>query len=219
MAKIYKLTDENGKTGVKFKKMLQWGVGVTHTAKGEGTRLCTADVIHAYENPLIAVFMNPIHRKSAASLLWEAEGEVVVRAGQTQCGVKTLTTLREIPMLEITLEQRVRFAILCALEVYKEEAFACWAQKWLSDEDRSAEAAESIWLSCIMRVVQASNIEAARWAAQAAAASFAAGTACASAKASSAWAAETAAEAALASNAWTGCNFNLFRLAEQAVIH
>ena len=219
MSKLYKLTDENGKTGVKFKNTLQWGVGVTHTAKGEGKKLCTDGVIHAYEDPLIAVFMNPIHRKFAASLLWEAEGEVVVRSGQTQCGVKTLTTVRKIPVPEITLEQRVRFAIFCALEVFKEKDFACWAQKWLSDEDRSAEAAESIWLSCIMRVVQASNIEAARWAAQAAAASFAAGTACASAKASSAWAAETAAEAALASNAWTGCNFNLFRLAEQAVIH
>jgi hypothetical protein len=43
----------------------------------------------------------------------------------------------------VTIEQRVKFAILCAKAVYKEEAFNLWADRWLSAEDRTKEAAES----------------------------------------------------------------------------
>jgi len=42
----------------------------------------------------------------------------------------------------VTIEQRVKFAILCAKAVYKEEAFNLWADRWLSAEDRILEAAE-----------------------------------------------------------------------------
>ncbi len=145
MTKLYKLTDENGKTRAGEANELQWGVSVTHTAQGEGIRLCTDDVIHAYEHPWIAVLLNPMHSKFQSPRLWEAEGEIVVRdadelkvptTGQLKCGVKTLTTVREIPVPAITLEQRVKFAILCALEVYQEEGFVRWAKQWLKGEDR-----------------------------------------------------------------------------------
>ena len=43
---------------------------------------------------------------------------------------------------QVTIEQRVKFAILCAKAVYKEEAFNVWADRWLSAEDRTLEAAE-----------------------------------------------------------------------------
>lgn len=43
----------------------------------------------------------------------------------------------------VTIEQRVKFAILCAKAVYKEEAFNLWADRWLSGEDRTLEAAQS----------------------------------------------------------------------------
>ena len=142
MTKLYKLTDEKGKTRAKGSE-LQWGEGVAHTAKGEGTKLCTNGVIHAYEHPLIAIVMCPIHAAFDEMRLWEAEGEIVAREGQLKCGVKTLTTVREIPVPEITLEQRVRFAIACAMEVCQEEYFVQWAQKWLSGEDRRKDRA---WL-------------------------------------------------------------------------
>lgn len=43
----------------------------------------------------------------------------------------------EIPVYEITTEQRVEFSIRAALLVYKETSFVSWAEKWLSGEDRS----------------------------------------------------------------------------------
>ena len=42
----------------------------------------------------------------------------------------------------VTIEQRVKFAILCAKAVYNEEAFNLWADRWLSGEDRSLESAQ-----------------------------------------------------------------------------
>ena len=142
MANLYKLTNENGMTRANTTTELQWGVGVTHTAKIEGVRLCSNQVIHAYEHLPIALLIGPGTIKANKPRLWAAEGEIVAREGQLKCGVKTLTTVCEIPLPTITLEQRAKFAILCALEVYKEEDFVCWARKWLSREDRSKSKAQ-----------------------------------------------------------------------------
>lgn len=164
MTKLYKLTDENGKTRTGAVNELQWGTAITHSAAGAGTQLCSDGVIHAYEHPLIAVLLNPIHAVLNAPRLWEAEGEIVAREGQFKCGVKTLTTVREIPLPDITLEQRVCFAILCALEVYKEESFVRWAKAWLSGEDRSEAKAEAMVDLAVAAETLPAN--AARWAAE-----------------------------------------------------
>jgi len=42
----------------------------------------------------------------------------------------------------VTTEQRVKFAILCAKAVYKDEAFNLWADRWLSGDDRTLQSAE-----------------------------------------------------------------------------
>lgn len=42
----------------------------------------------------------------------------------------------------VTIEQRVKFAILCAKAVYRDESFNLWADRWLSAEDRTLESAE-----------------------------------------------------------------------------
>ena len=55
-------------------------------------------------------------------------------------GCTRLKTIRILPTPEITTEQRVRFGILCALEVCTEPGFVSWARRWLSGEDRSAKA-------------------------------------------------------------------------------
>ena len=142
MAKLYKLTDNYGET----RGDTQWGPGVSHSGTGEGG-LCGPGWIHAYEHPLIAVLLNPIHADFKNPRLWEAEGEVVLRDGQIKCGCKTLTTIREIPLPEITTEMRVRFAILCAKEVCACRAWNAWADKWLSGEDRTRAAAKAarVW--------------------------------------------------------------------------
>jgi hypothetical protein len=139
MAKLYKLTDSYGKTC----NDTQWGPGVSHSGTGEG-ELCGPGWIHAYEHPLIAVLMSVIHANFKNPRLWEAEGEIARRDGQLKCGCKTLTTVREIPLPEITMEMRVRFAILCAKEVCASyRAWNAWADKWLSGEDRTQAAAKA----------------------------------------------------------------------------
>ena len=139
MIKLYKLTDSCGKT----RNDTQWGPGVSHSGTGEG-ELCGPGWIHAYEHPLIAVLLNPIHASFENPRLWEAEGEVVLREGQLECGCKTLTTVREIPLPKITTEMRVRFAILSAKSVCAAYlAWNAWADKWLSGKDRTQAAAEA----------------------------------------------------------------------------
>jgi hypothetical protein len=148
MSILYKLTDADGITSAGFSKergavqpQREWGPGVSHTGTGKGG-ICGPGYIHAYEHPLLAVFFNPIHACIDDPRLWEAEGEIALRDGQIQCGCVRLTTLREIPLPEVTLTQRVAFGILCArevytLEIYHNRAWTAWAEKWLSGEDRS----------------------------------------------------------------------------------
>jgi hypothetical protein len=192
MSKLFKLTDKDGQTWGGT----QWGPGVSHSGTGEG-ELCGWGWIHAYEHPLIAVLMNPIHAKFQTPRLWEAEGEIAIRDGQIKCGCKTLTVIREIPLPSITTEMRVRFAILCAKEVCADLPWNAWADKWLSGEDRSEAAAGAA--------------AAAAYAARAARAARAA-EAAAAAAARSAYAAEAAAAAARAA----GHGIDIFDIAEKA---
>ena len=135
--KAYKLTDENNRT----RNNTEWGENVTHEAMGNEKQLCTDGWIHFYEDPLVAMMMNPIHASFDNPHLWEAEAEGEVLREATKSGCKKLTTLKQIPLPEITLTQRVAFGILCALEVCADESFREWAKKWLSGKNRSACAA------------------------------------------------------------------------------
>jgi hypothetical protein len=184
MIKLYKLTDGDGQT----RGGTQWGPGVSHSGTGMG-ELCGPGWIHAYEHPLVAVLMNPIHANFRTPRLWEAEGEVGLRDGQFKCGCKTLTVIREIPLPSITTETRVRFAIMCAKEVCACPSWNAWADKWLSGEDRS-EAADAA------AAREADAARAAAWAAREAQAAAAAAYAAEAEAARAAYAAAEAAEAA-----------------------
>ena len=110
---LYKLTDEDGYTRRGKSNATKWGENVTHSATGAGG-LCTDGVVHAYEHPLTAAFMNLIHANIRNPVLWECAGEITHREGQIKCGCKTITTVRRVDFPVITTEQRVRVAILCA---------------------------------------------------------------------------------------------------------
>ena len=193
MATLYKLTRQDNTTSGGT--TLEWGAGVSHTATGPGTLLCSPDVIHAYTHPLLAVLLNPIHADYQNPKLWRCEGDVVADDHGLKVGVKTLTTIEEIPLPIVTAEQRVKFAILCAKQVCKDEKWNTWADKWLSGEDRTEAAAG--------RAAQAAG-RAAGWAVEAA-----------EVAAVAAEAAEAAAEAAVAAAA--RAPIDLIALAEQAV--
>jgi hypothetical protein len=208
--KLWKLTNADGRT---YGDTL-WGEGVKHVATGDPNQpLCSDGWIHAYEHPLIALFLNPIHGNFRDPVLWEASGEPGLRDGALKLGCHELTTVRRVEFAPLTIEQRVRFAIGCALVGNRAKRFAGWARKWLSNEDRSAEAAGAAgaWAAAD-----------AAWAAAAAARAAADGAA--EERAAAAWAeaaagaaAGAAAVEAAAAAAAAAAVFDLIKIAEWAI--
>ena len=230
MIKLYKLTYRDGQT----RNDTQWGPGVSHSGTGEGG-LCGPGWIHAYEHPLIAVLLNPIHADFKNPRLWEAEGEVGLRDGHLKCGCKALTTVREIPLPAVTTEMRVRFAIMCAKEVCADLSWNAWADRWLSGEDRTqaaaaaqaaaarAWAASAVWAAAVWAAEAAASAAyrsawaAAEAAARAAARAWAASAAYRSAEAAAVWAAEAAYRSARAAAEMdVGHRIDFFGIAEKA---
>ena len=158
---LYKITDANWET----KNRTKWGPGVTHTAPGSGA-LCTNGWLHAYLSPELATLLNPIHAAFKDPVLWEAEGEIGARDGQLKVGSAALTTVRTVEAPVFTMEQRVKFAILCAKAVYHDPDFVAWADAWLGGADRSYKAA--VWTEAEAAARAAEAVAAAEAAARAA---------------------------------------------------
>jgi alkylhydroperoxidase/carboxymuconolactone decarboxylase family protein YurZ len=205
---LYKLTDARGCT----RNNTHWGEGVTRVATGEG-ELCGPGWLHAYTHPLLAVLLNPIHANTKNPLLWEARGVVGKSDHGLKVGCTTLTTVRKIPLPEITTAQQIRFAILCVKTVCKNPSWNAWADRWLSGEDRSlaAIAAAEAKVNVEAQVVANAAWAAAR-AAEAAARAAARAAAWAADVAAAAWAAEAAARVAAEAT-----DIDLIALTEQAV--
>ena len=163
--KLYKITDKNDKTRAGYQNECQWGENVTHRAKGKGKNLCSEDFIHAYTDPLLAVFFNPLggNYDEKTMLLWEAEGRISAKEVD-KVGCRSLTTIKKIQKPEITTEQRVEIAIRLAVKVYKETSFIKWANSWLDTSDRTEAAARAA-----ARAAEAAGAAEAAWAAGAAA--------------------------------------------------
>ncbi len=190
----YKLTDANGCTYGGT----QWGEGATHKAQGAGSTLCTGDVIHVYDSPLKAVFMNPIQGKFnlVTAKLWKCRVRQVVADDGTKVGVKECTTIEEAPLPVLTIEQRVEVAIRIARLTSKDAAWNRWADRWLDGSDRSSKSAYAASAAAADAAYAANAASAAAAAAAAAdAAAYAAASAATdAAEAYSAAAAEAAGE-------------------------
>jgi len=201
MTQLCKLTDQDMKTHKGF----QWELGVPSPVLPPGGKLCSGSFYHYYSHPYLAVLLNPVHAnfENPRLFLIKAEGEIVSDKG-LKFGCKSMALLEEIPLPKITVTQKIAFAILCAKQVCKDEAWNAWADKWLSGEDRSEDAAwaadRKTW----------ARLEAAKSAAKSAAESRTA-----------TW---TAARAAAEAAAWTAAdvrthsgNLDLIALAVEAV--
>ncbi|TXH44754.1 MAG: hypothetical protein E6Q97_32260 [Desulfurellales bacterium] len=143
MTRLYKLTDAQGRTRAGEDNERTWAVGVTHKTAGTGTRLCSSDVIHAYEHPLIAVLMNPIHAmlNPWQIRLFLAEGEIVAR-DNFYLGVHSLKVVEELPVPKLLLGVRVQLAIWAAKHTCTDASWNQWADDWLNNLDRSEFSAE-----------------------------------------------------------------------------
>jgi hypothetical protein len=89
--------------------------------------------------------MNPVHADIENPILWEGKGEGEAKFEPLKCGFRKFTTLKKIPLPEVTDVQKVAFGILCAKEVYKDKdsSWNQWADKWLSGEDRTKSSADA----------------------------------------------------------------------------
>ena len=202
--KLYKLTNEKDQTYGGC----QWGEGVQHKTSGEGP-LCGSGWTHWYTHPLLAVLLNPIHRDLdlTKAHLWEGEGTVGAEDHGLKVGCADGKTIRRVDLPTITGQQRVRFGILCAREVYHEKNWIAWSEMWLSGGDRSAAAraaaaAEAARAAAWEAPAATEAARAAAWeaagAAEAAWAATEAARAAAWAATAAAWEAWAAAEAARA---------------------
>ncbi len=139
--KYYKLTNQFDQTYGGC----QWGKNITHTASGKG-ELCTKGWIHYYNDPLLAVFLNPIQAdyNLKKAHLWECKvkGKIKGDSG-LKFGATIVKTIKRIPLPKVTTEQRIKIGILCALKVYKKEYFVEWAKNWLSGKDRTETMAKA----------------------------------------------------------------------------
>ena len=137
--KCYKLTDKNDQTHGGC----HWGENVTHIADGKG-ELCTSHWIHAYSDQHLAVVLNPIHGNYGKGMhLWECEAEMGEDDNSLKFGTTKLTTIKQVAIPRISKAAKIRFAIYCVLEVYKDKDFKQWADNWLSGENRSEAAAKA----------------------------------------------------------------------------
>jgi hypothetical protein len=120
----------------------QWVLGEKRTASGRGP-LCSDGWLHAYlDSPELAILLNPINSNISNPRLFRAEGVVGMEDRGREVGCTELTLIKEIPLPPVTLNQRIKFGILCARAVFHEPVWTTWSDKWLSNEDRSVEAAK-----------------------------------------------------------------------------
>ena len=193
----YKLVTQDWKTRKGFPEEADWAIGEANYAKGAGSDLCMAGVLHYYYTSLEAVLYNRIHAKIENPRLLEVEIDEEIATDGLKGGCKQMTPIREIPLPNISTEQLAEFVIRLVRELYPDPAFIAWADKWLSGGDRSETAAEAAaWAAegAAWAVEGAAwAVEGAAWAVEGAAWA-AAGAAWAATRA--AWAAEGAAEGA-----------------------
>jgi hypothetical protein len=116
-------------------------------------------------------------------------------------GSTKLRIVQEIQYVAPTMEQCVKFAILCASAVCRDKSFIKWANGWLDGSDRSSEAADKAYWAAA-DAARAAADAAAAWAADDAAAARAA--------------ASNAADAA-AARARAGIKLNLVAIAKLAM--
>jgi len=137
MKVAYKLTDLKMRTCNGF----QWELGKWYETTGEG-ELCSPSWLHFYSDPLVGMFLNPVHAGIENPRLFraEVEGKFLDDNG-TRCGYSRARLIEELPVPQISPVQRVRFAIFCVKEVYKEKKWNEWADNWLSGKNRTEESA------------------------------------------------------------------------------
>ena len=137
--KYYKLLTQD----LKSYNNTQWQIGVPVTVTVPGNQMCTDQVLHCYNHPLLAVLFSPIHVEIFKPRLFEISVDEIVNSDGLKFASKSQTLIKEIPLPEISTEQKVEFGIRTAKLVYKNQNWNKWADDWLSGKDRSRDSAST----------------------------------------------------------------------------
>lgn len=137
MVTMYKLVSQDMTT----RGGMKWEIGKTNRANAVGTRMCTNQVLHCYNDPRLAIIFNPIHAGITDPILLQIECSTIVNSDKLKFACKEQTPKCRLPLPEVSLTQKVAFAVKCALTVHKASEFVLWAENWLSGVDRSSRAA------------------------------------------------------------------------------
>ena len=133
----YKLVTQDYKTMKGTSKEMDWSDNCWKNAIEVGG-LCSSGVLHAYDSPEVALFMNPIHARIAEPRLLEVECDKFVVSDLTKVGYKKMRRIKELFVRKPSVIQTIVFSILCAKQVYLNLDFVIWANSWLSGENRVA---------------------------------------------------------------------------------
>jgi hypothetical protein len=211
MTKAYKLTDANMQT----RNNTQWVLQEFKETSGKGN-LCGPGWLHYYSDAKLAAFLNPIHANFAAPRLFEIEvaGDIESDRG-IKYGCTKMRLVQELQFVKPTVEQCIKFGILCALEVCKEASFVKWANNWLNGTDRSRKSARAAAAWAADYAAYWAADYAAYWAAWAAYYAARAAAWDAGAADAAAWAADAARAAEAAARA--GGTLDLVALAAKAM--
>ncbi len=124
-----KLTDEDGKTRYGTK----WRVGKT-------IRTDKNSVLYYYEDLILGIMIIPklewLPYNNRYCRAFEVEGKEVFKDNLKRYS-KKLKVIKELNFPEITIEQKAKFGILCALEVCKNLEWQTWAHDWINGSDRT----------------------------------------------------------------------------------
>jgi len=138
-------------------KDTKWEIGIPIKIEKIGNTMCSNEVLHCYNHPLLAVFLNPIHVNIKEPKLFEIKVDEIVNNDGLKFASKSQTLINEIPLPKISSEQRIEIGIKIAKTVYKDEKWNEWADKWLSGEDRSITAADTAANAAALYVNAATN--------------------------------------------------------------
>lgn len=119
---------------------LKWEMGVPNTITKPGNQMCSDEVLHCYNHPVLAVIYNPIHVDIEHPRLFEINVDEIVATDGLKFASKSQTLIEELPLPIVTLDQKIEFGIRAVKLVCEEKAWNIWADKWLSGEDRCTES-------------------------------------------------------------------------------
>jgi hypothetical protein len=137
MQKYYKLLSQK----MTSHNDTKWELNAPIKILKPGIEMCSDQVLHCYNHPLLASFLNPIHGNISNPRLFLIEVDEIVNNDGLKFASKSQTILEEIPYIDISLEKGIEIGIRVTKTVYKDKSWNEWADRWLSGTDRSRESA------------------------------------------------------------------------------